>query len=321
MGKAFLSALGVMGRRHLLGLARAGCVVSAADPNPEAFDLARKELSAVGLPPDMVQPVALPTGKYDVAVFSETANARFENFRQFLNSAKADRILLEKPLSADPAECRAYLRMAREHGIEGICRVNFIRRAWAHVQQLRELCSLSNSFAVTINGGAVGLGCMGIHYLDTFLCLAAEDMPSVRWVALSAEMVASGRGTEFEDFGGTFLLEGARSRLLASLEAGSSANVVMVVRGDHFIAQIDYASKQWKLSQRMAESSLPNYRYGGDYRVIEEGALALPAMDTVTEDWVRGKIELPDLERSLATHHLLDEILRTGGASPPYRFT
>lgn len=321
MKKAFLSALGVMGRRHLLGLARAGCVVSATDPKPEAFDLARKELATAGFPPDLVQPIVLPEGKYDVAVFSETANVRFHDFRQFLNLAKADKILLEKPLSSDPAECAAYLRVAREYGIESTCRVNFIRRTWAHIQKLRELCSLSKSITVTINGGAVGLGCMGIHYLDTFLYLSGNDMPVVRWVALSSEMVASGRGAEFEDFGGTFVLEGVRSRLLASLESGSSTNVVMVVRGDHFIAQIDYATKQWKLSQRMANSALPNYRYGGDYCVIDEGTLALPAMDAVTEGWVQGQIDLPELEASLMPHYLLDEILRAGGAHPPYRFT
>lgn len=321
MRTAYLSALGMMGRRHLLGLARAGFFVSASDPNPAAFELARKELSKANLPLHLLKLVVDPEGSYDVAVFAETATARFANFARFLTLATAKRILLEKPLSANPQECQAFIATAREHGVETVTQVNFIRRTWQHVQHLEHLCSGESHFSVTLNGGAIGLGCMGIHYLDTFLALCSEDLPEVIWANLSTQAVASGRGAQFEDFGADFVLRGKRGRLLASLEAGSSANVVMTVRGAHFMAQVDYSDRQWKLAQRKPDSSLPNYRYGADYEVTESCKLDLPAMDSITERWALNQLQLSSLQRGLGAHLLLDQILRAGGALPPYRFT
>lgn len=321
MRTAYLSALGMMGRRHLLGLVRAGFSVSASDPNPVVFDMARIELLKAGLPEDSLKAVPLPGGNYDVAIFAETTLDRLFNFQRFLSLASAEKILLEKPLSANPEEFLAFVASATHYGVEAKTQVNFIRRTWAHVQQLTSLCANESSFSVTLNGGAIGLGCMGIHYLDTFLALCSDEVPNVVWSALSDQAIASGRGSEFEDFGADFVLKGSRGKLLASLEAGSSANVVMTVRGAHFMAQVDYADRQWKLAQRKPDSRLPNYKYGADYQVIEQCKLELPTMDSVTELWALDRLQLSPLARAIEPHLLLDGILRAGGALPPYRFT
>lgn len=318
---AFVSALGAMGRRHIKGLVRAGFDVVAVDPNPAVLDAARRELQEAGLDSGKLSMVDRPNGRFSVAVFAETTPDRLANFTRFLDSVSADRILLEKPLSADPAEYDRFLAIATDHGVANLTQVNFIRRTWPHVQRLAKICSQEKRFAMTLNGGAIGLGCNGIHYLDTFLYLAGDEKPAVRWATLSAEMVKSGRGNQFEDFGGNFVLEGSRGRLLASLTADSSAGVVMTVRGKHFTAQVDYGDWQWKIARRKPESTLPFYHYGTDYEIVEQGRLEIPAMDAVTESWALGKIDLPLLEQTLVTHRLLDQILRAGGAHPPYRFT
>lgn len=319
--KAFVSALGTMGRRHAKGLVRAGFKVFAVDPNPAVLDVAHRDLEEAGLDSGMLSTVDRPTGAFDVAVFAETTPYRLANFKRFLETASAGRILLEKPLAADPTEYHLFLDVARSRGVADITQVNFIRRTWPHVRHLADMCSHEKQFAMTLNGGAIGLGCMGIHYLDTFLYLLDDEMPAVRWATLSAEMVRSGRGAQFEDFGGDFMLEGSRARMLASLSAKSSANVVMTVRGEHFMAQLDYNEMQWKISRRKTGSTLPFYRYGADYETVEQGHLEIPPMDAVTEGWALGSIDLPVLKQALVTHRLLDEILRVGGAKPPYRFT
>ncbi len=310
-----------MGRRHLVGLVRAGFAVSAADPNPAAFETSCAELLKGGLPVHALTAVQGPTGYYDVAIFSETVTDRLNNFRSFLSLASAGKFLLEKPVAADPGEFEGFMTVAVSHKIESRTQVNFIRRTWPHIKSLAALCAEEVNFSVTLNGGAIGLGCMGIHYLDTFLALSTDEMPEVAWARLSSESVASGRGPQFEDFGGDFVLQGARGKLLASLEAGSSANVIMTVRGAHFMAQVEYGGKVWKLSRRKPDSTLPNFRYGADYEVIEEGKLELPTMDHVTGLWATDRLQLSKLANALETHRLLDRILRAGGAKPPYRFT
>lgn len=322
MKTAFLSALGAMGRRHLKGLVRAGFSVTAYDVNDGLEETVKKELLAADLPADQVSFVrAIPHGNFDVAVFAETTVNRLQNFKQFLSHGKADRILLEKPMSADPDEVRAFHAVALEHGVAGITQVNFVRRHWPHLHRLAERCAREERFTVTLNGGAVGLGCMGIHYLDTFLALSGDDMPDVTWSELSKTLVASGRGARFTDFGGDFVLTGRRSRLMASLEAGSSANVLMTVRGAHFLALVDYTDKRWKIHTRKPASVMPNYRYGADYVVDEEGAFSIPGMDALSHDWALGLIEMPGLAQALKTHDLLDRILQAGGARPPYQYT
>lgn len=321
MSLAYLSALGMMGRRHLKGLVRAGLTVVASDPNPAVFDVARAELAQAGLPVDRLLTDDTPVDAFDVAIFSETTTARLANFERCLARAKLGKVLLEKPISADPAEFGRFLELAGRYGIAERTEVNFIRRTWSHVRQLAELCAQEQSFTVTLNGGAIGLGCMGVHYLDTFLCIAGDETAKVAWVSLSTETVKSGRGQQFEDFGGSFVAETRRGRLMASLEADSSANVIMTVRGQHFMAQVDYGDLTWKVVRRKADSALPFYRYGADYEIVEQGKLELPAMDAVTEAWAKGEQTLLRLEQALPVHRLLDDILRAGGAQPPYRFT
>lgn len=322
MKTAFLSALGAMGRRHLQGLVRAGFTVTAYDINDGLQDTVNKELLAAGLPVgNVIFTRAIPTGNFDVAVFAETTTRRLENFKQFFSHAKAARILLEKPMSADPDEVRDFHAVALAHGVASITQVNFVRRHWPHLHKLAERCAQEDRFTVTLNGGAIGLGCMGIHYLDTFLALSGDEMPNVTWSELSKTVVASGRGAQFTDFGGDFVLTGLRSRLMASLEACSSANVVMTVRGAHFLANVDYTDMLWKISTRKPGSNLLNYRYGAEYVVDEEGSFTIPAMHELAQNWATGLIQMPRLEQAVKTHDLLDRILQAGGAKPPYQYT
>ena len=216
---------------------------------------------------------------------------------------------------------RDFHAVALAHDVADITQVNFVRRHWPHLHKLAERCAQEERFTVTLNGGAIGLGCMGIHYLDTFLALSGDEMLDVTWSELSKTVVASGRGAQFTDFGGDFVLSGPRSRLMASLEAGSSANVLMAVRGAHFLAQVDYTDMRWKISTRKKDSMLPNYRYGAEYIMEEEGLINIPPMDQVTHDWATGLIDMPGLIHAVKTHDLLDRILQAGGAKPPYQYT
>ena len=72
MPTAYLSALGMMGRRHLKGLARAGFSVFSCDPDPAAHAAARSELAQSGLSEDCLRSDAALPEAIDVAIFSET---------------------------------------------------------------------------------------------------------------------------------------------------------------------------------------------------------------------------------------------------------
>ena len=151
--------------------------------------------------------------------------------------------------------------------------------------------------------------------------LMTDNMPVLKWVKLSKNIVESGRGKQFHDFGGNFIVESTRGTLLASMTANSSANVVMTVKGKNFMIEVDYNTLSWKISKRDANIDLPLYRYGSEYKIIEDGIFKLPSVDYLIEGWTQGNINLPDLETSLLSHELLETILVSGGANPPYSFT
>ena len=167
--KAFISGLGSMGRRHLKGLIKLGCQVEAYDPNHKMFEIAKSELKKENLNFENLNKVDKPAVDYDFAIFSETASSRFKNFKLFTNISNSKKILLEKPLSSDPRETKAFLDIAKNKNIENHIEVNFTRRSWPHIKQISEYCKDEEEFIMTINGGAIGLGCNGIHYIDNFI--------------------------------------------------------------------------------------------------------------------------------------------------------
>lgn len=323
MEKVYLSGLGMMGRRHLKGLVRAGVHVVAFDPDPASHAKGAADLSAAGLSPEGVTYVTeMPADTFDAAIFSETAEWRHKNLSSFLRRNAATRYLLEKPLSANPVEVEEFPVMLAQAGVpaEAIS-VNFPRRLWSVTSRLQELASDSSDVQVTINGGAFGLGCNGIHYLDAFLHLARKSEAEVLFCQLDDSSVASGRGSQFLDYGGRFLLRSGKATLFCSASASSSAPVMVTVRGDHFTVLVDETDLTWKILRRSPDSKLPNYRYGADYAVIEHGPFHIDNLDVVTERWIRREAALPSLEEAMPAHRLLHQILEAGGTKQPFYYT
>jgi predicted dehydrogenase len=323
MRNVFLSGLGTMGRRHLKGLVRAGFHVVGFDPDPASYNKALTELSEAGLSGDHFSWVDnYPTATFDVAIFSETASWRYQNIVRFLEVSKASRYLLEKPLSANPDEVEQYSGLFAAAGVAAdAIYVNFPRRTWVATKILRELITGSVDVQITINGGAIGFGCNGIHYLDFVLHLAQTDVAEILFCELDEQRVASGRGSQYLDYGGRFLLRTGNISLFCAANAESSAPVLLTVRGDHFIVLLDETNLSWKVLKRSPDSKLPNYRCGADYSVMEQGALLVENLDVVTERWIERTVELPTLAEALPAHRLLERILKAGGAKPPFSYT
>ena len=319
--KVYLSSLGSMGRKHLIGLLKKGYTVEAYDPDVNTFDKAHKDIQEEKLDNSDLIKVDMPNKKYEYAIFSETVPSRLKNFKTFLNISHAKNILLEKPLSSSPDEYKLFLKLAKEKGIEKNIQVNFIRRSWPHVKKIFDYCKNEDEFVMTINGGAIGIGCNGIHFIDKFIYLSNEEKPILNWVKLSNKTIQSGRGKQFFDYGGNFVLTSSKGAFFASISSNSSSNVVMTVKGKNFIITVDYNDFSWKILERDKYSTLPVYRYGSEYKVIENGFFKIPNVSTFIKNWTEKKISLPNLEIANISHKCLYDILKYGEASYPYSFT
>jgi predicted dehydrogenase len=322
MKRAYLSGLGVMGRRHLNGLLGQGFAIEAFDPSETSRAAAVAEAERRKLETLALKFVDGPSGRYDVAVFSEHADLRIGNLEAFLARARAEQFLLEKPLSSDPGEVERIGTLFAGRGIDGESVFgNFTRRAWPSSQRLKALADAGDFISMTVNGGAYGFGNNGIHHLDYFLFLTGRTEAKVRYARLAETQIPSGRGERFRDFGGEFVVENDRGVFAAVGVPTSSVAPVMTIAGPHFSANIDERTLDWNLTVRKADSTAPVFRTGFDHEAVATGAMDYLAMDAATGLWATGAIALPTLEQALAAHRLLHAVLEAGGAAKPYRYT
>lgn len=310
-----------MGRRHLLGLSRAGFDVSAWDPSDAAATAASAALEQAGLGP-LQRLSAFPSARhFAIATFAEPAPERVANLSRFLAENQAERLLLEKPLTCRPEELSTIESLIGS-GVGATTFVDLPYRFSALNRRLKPLADASRHLLFSLVGGAVGLGCNGVHYLDMVDYIAGGlDDAQVRYAALSPTLVASTRGDAYRDYGGSFVLEAGRTTAFVSLSAESSAAGLSTIRGDNFSAWLDENDQSFRIHARRPDSSKPPHLYGRDYELVDAGRLESTPLERVSEAWARGQRELPGLNVALRLHRLLFRLLEAGGARPPYSFT
>lgn len=308
-----------MGRRHLAGLLRAQCSVLAFEPSDTQRAAAQKIVEE--FPPGNFQWVDKAEGDFSVAIFAETACWRYSNLQRFFEKASAKRILIEKPVSQSPQEAERYLEICRTQLADSIC-VNFTRRTWPLFQSMKLLCERSAFFTMTVNAGSVGLGCVGIHFLDLFQFLSG-DLPKyvIGSVAIDPTPLPSARGAEFWDRGGVAEIHNPRGRLVLSLSSQSSAGVAITVVGENFIAIVDEMNWTYQIHRRDTASKKPIYLYGQDYHLGQVTPLPKPIFEDITRGWTLGERELCPLGQALVSHRMLFDLLIKGGLSAPFQFT
>ncbi len=307
--KVLVVGCGRMGLRHLRGLAPVTRDVHVADPRPEA----RAAAEAAGVESFLSLEDALAAGTYDAAVLAETATGRLERL-QALAAAGVRSLLLEKPVEQSRERLSAAAHLVREQGMDA--RVNHFFRT---LDLFRELREAGGPHHVAVTGGAFGLACNGIHWIDLALYLSGDAEGWLLYGELDETPIASGRGAEFRDYGGRALFGFADgTRLHIASAAGSSAPIHAVVTGSMRQTVLFPHDETAVVYERDPASRLPAYRYGAEYGRRELPALGGDELWCSTERWARAVAAgdppgHPELELSARAHELLFDLLETSG--------
>ena len=318
--KAYISALGVMGRNHLLALIKEGYEVYTLGLDVNDMSHAVQLLQDNNLNNNNLIIGQFEKIDFDVAIFCETAPGRFKNFYDFTNQFHANKYLLEKPLSNNSGDLEEYILVCKNKNILNKVFVNYSRRGRGYLIELQKICKQENNLSMTINAGAIAFGCNGVHFFFIFLWFTRQSISQVIWAEFSDEKVLSGRGSQYEDFGVRFLLKNQNGVLYTSLTADSSAGVVISLTGEDFFAYIDEVNNYWSISKKCNDSNKPKYRYGADYKVYKSGVISLPSMENLTRDWLNNKLKMPSITDAMLSHELLFKILNKCHAPKPYKF-
>jgi predicted dehydrogenase len=293
---------GRMGLRHLRGLAAAGVEATVVDPRPEA----RSKAGAAAAFATLEE--ALGAGRYEAAVLAETAAGRLERFTA-VAGAGISRVLVEKPLEQSRARTHSLAAVAHEHRME--VRVNHFFRT---LHLFRELREGPRPFHLAVTGGAFGLACNGIHWIDLARFLSGDADGLLLYGELDEEPIGSGRGGEFRDYGGRALYgfpDG--SRLYLASAATSSAPMHAVLEQPSAQAVLFPGEELALRYEREQVSQLPPYRYGGDYARRALPAFVADELWRSTERWARGDGAHPEVATSVRAHDLLFDLLETSG--------
>jgi len=297
-----LVGAGRMGRRHLAGLLATGVPeVRVVDPRPDARAEAEAADGRVRSFASLEEAVA---GGVEAAVLAETAAGRLERVEAVVG-AGARRLLLEKPV--EQSRERARRLAAAVGGVDARC--NHHLRTLPFVRDLR---ARGGPFRIVVAGGAWGLACNGIHWIDVGVFLGGRGR--LLFGEIDAETIASPRGEEFCDFGGqgVFGFEDG-SRLVLSSAAASSAPMAALVSAPHaqwFLDLHDDWTVAFTRDDAVAE---PNYRYGFGYERSEVRGAQAVDLPGLTGGWYGGEAALPTVADALPAHELLFDLLDVSG--------
>jgi len=314
-----LIGAGRMAQRHLQGLNELEGSIIVVEPRKEAEKELRKIVDQFGVKAEIsfyTSFECIPENfKFDGAILSATANGRLERLKQVIDIGVKN-VLIEKPLEQSRKRVLELNKLAQQNALNIKC--NHYHRTLPFYTDLR---NQGGPFHITITGGAYGLACNGVHWLDLSSYLTGNRHAKLLFGEIDSNLINSGRGKNFKDLGGRgFYLFDDNSRLYLNCIADSSAPMSLIITkipNKQYI--IDRKEDIVTVYERDEKSKrLPNYLYGVDYCRSEiKGIETIPLWEN-TRSWLRsiignGTCHLPNLADALIGHELLFDLLEITG--------
>jgi len=318
--KVIVIGAGRMGVRHIQGVLTVDGIqkVTVVDINQAALDSAKANL-AESLNFNKCDFTLVSQlnkdNKYDVGIIASTANNREELF-DLLVSLGCKNIMVEKPLGQSYQEVTAFDKKVAETNVN--CSVNLNMRLYDNFIQLKEdlknTPQLKGVKTITINTGTIGIGANGIHYLDLLYFILDADEAEIKAAHISDDMIPSGRGGDFGDFGGWSAINLFKNKELVGTALISLSPISTVFGSWEIVAphgRIYFNEVEQKRinTYRKEDSTLPVNRYFGDYTPPIESKFESPFLGDLTAKWIiglqNGQQLLPNISESCKVHKLM----------------
>ena len=317
MFSVLLIGAGRMGLRHLRGVAKEADEISIVHHRRNIDKEVRQVLNECEYKGtlNIVSSIELAAdlgSKFNAAILSATAEDRAKRFEKVI-ALDIAHILVEKPIEQSRDNIHKIQALANQ--VQSDIRCNNIFREHPIFDKFLNTNSRSQ---MTVNAGAIGLGCGGIHWIDLALYLSGGEPGQFVCGKLEHPPIGSGRGARFKDFGGYGLFEFSDgSTLYLRVEAESSASVVCVITQGHQQLVIDHLGGV-SSHQRLENTNHPNYLYGQGYVTQQVANFFNVDASVQTRLWlqhVKGtrRSKLPTLNEAVSAHELLFDLLETNG--------
>jgi len=260
---------------------------------------------------------------FEGAIIATSAYQRLELIERVLRMGIKN-LLVEKPVEQSQKHFDQIIALLNQYGARAY--VNFIKRCIHGYREINELVKNTPQFIgqkkMIISGGASGIGCNGIHFVDSAIELFEANTYKIKFAEIDEILIPSGRGENFKDFGGSiiidfFSLSGHLSGTLhASLSSESSISYLISILGSHGRIEIDENEDKYNYTMRNHSSQLPVYRCYADYQKWQSHDLQL--IENVgfvgVREWLKtfqgqNVVRLPELKNTRMSHQIVFEWL------------
>jgi hypothetical protein len=305
-----VSGAGQLGSRYLQGLARSHLPlrIFVQDSSPESLARARLRWEEVR-GRDPIHNVsyhadvgALPR-EIDVAIVSTTADVRPRAVSEIAGHAAVRFWVLEKVLAQSQSDIDEIVSSV---GSNSGAWVNTPRRVMPWHRQIKSQLGLATPITLRVEGGAWGLACNAIHFLDMLAWWSGETLQTVSTERLATDWFASKR-SGIREIAGT---------LEAKFSGGSSASLSADDSAEPVHAEVTDGQRTWLINEGDG-SAVRNDGLALAGRLAYQSELTAPLIESILQG---NGCELPTLEESAAMHRVfIDGMLRhwrrTGDAS------
>jgi predicted dehydrogenase len=256
------------------------------------------------------------TEDYDVAIIASTAGNRLETLNSLIKK-NVKHVLLEKPLGQSLEEVEQMVDYLEQYPTVKTS-VNFSFRLLPTMIQLKRdlqrIPQMDGFKTISVNTGAIGIGANGIHLLDMCFFLFDADRAEIIAAEIEDTTIPSGRGAQFNDFGGWAVIKYYNinkcvGKLMISVSSSSTAFGPIEIIGSNGRIQYDEVRGTRLDSLRNESSTFPVYRYHGDYLPDVKKEWVGVSISELTNFWFQNVLNnqfiLPSVEEALMVHKLL----------------
>jgi hypothetical protein len=305
-----VSGAGQLGSRYLQGLAKCHLPlrIFVQDSSPESLARARIRWDEVRGPAPIhnvsyhADIRALPR-EIDVSIVSTTADVRPRVVSEIAGHAAVRFWVLEKVLAQSQSDIDEIVSSV---GSNSGAWINTPRRVMPWHWQIKAQLSLATPITLHVEGGAWGLACNAIHFLDLLAWWSGETLQTVSTERLATDWFASKRS-------GIREIEGT---LEAKFSGGSSASLSADDSAEPVHAEVTDGRRIWVISESEG-SAVCTDGLVIPGRLAYQSELTAPLIESVLQG---NGCELPTLEESAAMHRvfingMLQHWRHTGDAS------
>ncbi len=307
--------------RHAIGASRNIHIkeIILFDLFKNALDIAKNQLDELNIVNKFKFYLFSEMDKVDfsdsIAIIASPAKERLLICEKIINKGIKE-ILIEKPLGQSYSEVLELVNFLKFANVKAY--VNLNMRLYESFNSLkRDLWNVKqyNGYKIiSINTGSIGIGANGIHYLDMLFFLFDADEANVIAGEIEEDVLPSGRGPEYSDFGGWCTIkffkenvEIGRAHLSISAQSSVFGNWDIITPFGQIVIDEILQKKTEKI--RKEDSILPIQRYGADFLPPVSSDFISPFLGDLTSLWIDsislGKSNLPSITESLKAHKLM----------------